>query len=273
MHSGVVTRTELLGSGETDSSIRRAIRNGDLQRVRPGWFATPSADPAVVEAVRRGGCLSCVSALRSHGLWVPPGYDSVHVRTSRYAMERGSTTCHAPGRPRPVTTAVDTIPLALACAARCMSAEDWIVVCDSALGRQNWSTDELRHRMGTVSASMDALLRKCDGRSQSGTETLARVRFRAAGFRVEVQPAIPGVGWVDLKIGRLLFECDSKPHHTSLENYRNDRRRDRCALVDGWMTMRVTYDDVMYGWEHILTDVRTLTRTDRHRIRPRSSPW
>jgi very-short-patch-repair endonuclease len=78
------------------------------------------------------------------------------------------------------------------------------------------------------------------------------------------------VGRTDLRIGRLLLECDSITHHTSLENYHNDRRRDRRALVDGWLTMRITYDDVLYGWDGILADIRAITRPDRHRTTPRA---
>lgn len=67
------------------------------------------------------------------------------------------------------------------------------------------------------------------------------------GFSVIVQPRIEGVGRVDLRVGKLLIECDSKAHHTSMANYRNDRRRDRCALVRGWLKMRLTYEDVVYA--------------------------
>ncbi|HEY9314515.1 MAG TPA: type IV toxin-antitoxin system AbiEi family antitoxin domain-containing protein, partial [Williamsia sp.] len=66
---------ELRQLGLDDWDVRKRVREGSLIRLRPGWYATPSADAAVVEAVRKGGALGCVSALRRHGLWVPPGYD------------------------------------------------------------------------------------------------------------------------------------------------------------------------------------------------------
>jgi very-short-patch-repair endonuclease len=115
-------------------------------------------------------------------------------------------------------------------------------------------------------------MEKCEPESQSGTESITRLRLRAAGFTVVVQPVILGIGRVDMRMGRLLIGCDSQSHHTSLDNYRNDRRRDRKALPDRWLTMRITYDDVLYGWEDVLADIRSITRTDRHRIRRRIVP-
>jgi very-short-patch-repair endonuclease len=172
----------------------------------------------------------------------------------------------------PVTTAVDSIPVALDCAARCMSAEDWIVVCDSALNSGGLTIAGLKLAMDTVTQRVSDLMDKCELEAQSGTESITRLRLRAAGFTVVVQPVILGIGRVDMRVGRLLIECDSQSHHTSLENYRNDRRRDRQALLDRWLTMRITYEDVLYGWEEVLADIRSITRTDRHRIRTRNVP-
>ncbi|GAA1461518.1 DUF559 domain-containing protein [Williamsia maris] len=148
-----------------------------------------------------------------------------------------------------------------------MSEEHWIAACDSAL--ESGLVDRADLDV-VLNARGRSLLSKCDERSQSGTESICRVRLRALRFGVVVQPKIAGVGKVDLRVGKLLIECDSKTHHTSLENYQNDRRRDRSALVTGWMTMRVTYDDVLYGWDGVLDDVQTITRADRHRIRGRN---
>lgn len=271
MDVGVYTRAELGQRGLDKREIRRQLSSGLLIGLRRGWYATAGADGHVVEAVRLGGSLSCRSALRTHGLWVPPGDNRLHVRASRFAIQQGVRSCQGPGRPVPVQTALDPIPLALGCAFRCMSAEEWITVCDSALNTLKVSVPQLQSAMGTMTRAMFDLMERCDPGSQSGTESLARLRLRAAGFAVVVQPSVSTVGRVDLRIGRLLIECDSVQHHTSLENYRNDRRRDRNALVNGWMTMRLTYDDVLFGWDEVMADIRAITRTDRHRMRPNRS--
>jgi very-short-patch-repair endonuclease len=146
-----------------------------------------------------------------------------------------------------------------------MTAEHWIATCDSAMNTAGLTASEMVCELGTSSRKVASLLEKCDPRSQSGTESITRVRLRSAGFAVVVQPQIPGIGRADLRIGRLVLECDSITHHTSLDNYQNDRRRDRRALVDDWLTMRITYDDVLYGWDGVLADIRAITRSDRHR--------
>ncbi|MCZ4551786.1 hypothetical protein O4213_17485 [Gordonia rubripertincta] len=267
MDVGVYSRAELRQRGLDGWELRKQLASGSLLHVRNGWYALPAADSLVMEAVQLGGALSCVSALRKHGVWVPVGYERVHVRATRHGKQQRVRSCQGPGRSLPVETALDPIPVALGCAFRCMSAEDWIAVCDSVLNTLGLSVPALQAEMGRVSQKMSDLMGKCDPNSQSGTESLARLRLRAAGFTVHVQPSIHRVGFVDLRIGRLLIECDSISHHTSLENYRNDRRRDRNALVGGWLTMRLTYDDVVYGWDEVMADIRAITDSDRHRIR------
>ena len=270
MDHGVFTTARLLQLGATASQIRRAVRVGDLARLRPGWYARADADPAVVAAVRTGGVLGCVSALRAHGAWVAPGHDSLHIRTSKSLRGSVSRSCRGDGPPAPTEYAVDPVDVALGCALRCMTDEHWIAACDSVL------ESGLAHRADIVSVLGPRgrkLLDKCDERSQSGTESLVRVRLRALNFAVIVQPRIAGVGRVDLRVGRLLIECDSKSHHTSLENYQKDRHRDRNALVRGWLKMRLTYDDTLFGWEESLEAIRGVTLPERHRIRGRDRPW
>jgi very-short-patch-repair endonuclease len=267
MSTGVFSAAELRRSGFDDSDVRKEVRFGSLIRLRAGWYAIPTADPAVMHAVRMGGALGCVSALRWHGLWIAPGYEGVHVRFSKHGKHTRRPGCQGYGAQAPVATAVDPVASALKYAAKCMSAEDWITACDSALNKARQTVSGLQDEMGPIPKKMHLLMEKCDRNSQSGTESLTRLRLRAAGFKVITQPPIPDVGRVDLRVGRLLIECDSKDHHTSLVDYQNDRRRDRAALRGGWLTMRITYDDVLYGWDGVLDDVRAITRPDRHRIR------
>ncbi|PYE16448.1 very-short-patch-repair endonuclease [Williamsia limnetica] len=268
MDSGVYSTKELHRGGLTTWQIRREVDIGSLVALRHGWYATPTADPDVVSAVRAGGVLGCVAALRKHGLWVPPGYRRVHIRPTRHGELTTRQACRTFGPTPRALAAVDPVPIALLSAARCMTAEHWIATCDSVLNTAGLSVAQLACEMGRPPKHILALMERCDRRSQSGTESITRTRLRANGFKVVVQPQIAGVGHVDLRVGRLLLECDSVTHHTSLENYHNDRRRDRRALVDGWLTMRITYDDVLYGWTGVLADIRAITRTDRHRTTP-----
>ncbi len=194
MHSNVFSRTELVRLGHDDTAIRASVRSGDLIRLRRGWFATPAADPDTVAAVRAGGVLACVSALRHHALWIPPTARGLHIRFSRHGERSRRRRCQGHGRPHPFVGAVDSIPIALDCAARCLDRESWIVIADSALATLRWSRTELASAMPACPAQVRRWLRDCDTRAQSGTETMVRLRLRARGYAVEVQPEIPGMG-------------------------------------------------------------------------------
>ncbi|WP_035719971.1 hypothetical protein [Gordonia shandongensis] len=266
---------ELTERGLDETAVVRAPAAGDLDRLRINWYAERLHHPDVATAVRAGGVLACVSALRLHGLWVAPGYAQVHIRRSKALRGRIIGCRPYRGRPLPTTTAVDPVVYALACAARCMTAEDWVAACDSYLAVND--VDRLRADIAPYGgATVDALLEKVDGRSQSGTESIARVRLRALGFHVVTQPAVDyGIyrGHADLRIGKLLIECDGERFHSRPRDRANDHIRDRKSSVDGWATMRVAYRQVMHAreWDEFVEDVRAFTRAGRHRVRDRRS--
>lgn len=265
--SGVYTRAQLLQAGYDTVSLRKAVAVGDLIRLRNGWFALRTHHTDVASAVKGGGALACVAALRWHGLWVPPGYPEPHVRRTR-RKSAGRRSCSAIGGPYPVTDPVDSVTLALACAARCMTTEDWVATCDSYFNTSGTTAAEFLAALGHPGdGRLTRLLAMTDPAAQSGTESTARVRLKACGFDVVSQPVIDGVGRVDLRVGLVLIECDSVQHHTDLAAYQKDRDRDRKAVVGGWITLRLTYDDVLFGWDEVLQDLRAITRRDRHRAR------
>ncbi|MGB3709217.1 endonuclease domain-containing protein [Gordonia sp. (in: high G+C Gram-positive bacteria)] len=162
---------------------------------------------------------------------------------------------------------VDSIPSALLCATGCLSREEWIAVCDSYMNSRGITVEDLRAVMGNVGPTVTEWLYSTDSRSQSGTESITRLRLRSLGFNVVVQPQIDGVGRADLRIGLLIIECDSMQYHGTKVDYERDHKRDRKALVNGWLTLRLTYDDILFGWDEVLADIRSITGRDRHRAR------
>ncbi|WP_324548078.1 hypothetical protein [Gordonia sp. (in: high G+C Gram-positive bacteria)] len=150
-----------------------------------------------------------------------------------------------------------------------MTAEDFVVVADSVLNKRQMTIEDLRTALdGLIDARTSQLLDKCDPESQSGTETLARVRLGARGYKVCVQPARPSGGNSDLAIGRLLLECDSKQHHLLDEvQYEKDREQDRKSLLAGRPTIRLTYAMVIHRWDDVFKDIALFVREDRHRDR------
>lgn len=279
---GVKSTKELKDDGYSEHQLRRAVAqrlesHQNLVRLRWGWYATQEADPEVVVAVTAGGVLTCVSALRFIGrrsaieLWTPPG-SATHVRLAKggRGSERGAgiVFCQGPGRPLPADHAVDPLPVALHGAARCVPRDFWIAMCDSVLHNTDWTLPDLQAAMGKVSPELLRMMRRCNALAESGTESIVRVRLEAAGYRVHVQPVLGGYRRADLRIGRLLIECDSETHHSG-EARRRDLRRDRTTLGHGWLTMRIDYHDVLYRWDEVLADVAAFTATGRHRIRGR----
>lgn len=281
--SGVYTLKELAAMGWSPDDIKRGRQSETLIPVAHGWVRSATADPRVVAAVKAGAALSCVGALRFHqahdssGIWVPPGHNETHVRRSKHMKGKPRPSgpfrwCQGYGQPLPVVTAVDSIPLALNCAARCLTPEEWIATVDSVLNTTEWTIPDIQAEMGRVAKAVTGMFARCDDRSQSGTESIARLRLIAAGFEVQVQPGIGTHEHADLRVGALLIECDGRAYHSDAEAFRNDRRRDRMTMIDRWMTMRLTYDDVLYNWEEVLEDIRAVTRSDRHRIRRDNDP-
>lgn len=269
--AGVMTWDEMIAAGETQSSVRRAVAAGTLIRLRRGWYARSTADHQVVEAVTRGGVLSCVSALRFHGVWVPGSRRVVHARANP-TRDRAGGFCSQFGRPEAEHGAVDEIPIALRHAARCLDAEGFVVVCDSLVNSQRYTIGGLRSVLRSAPEGVLALLDRCDGAAQSGTETMVRLRLRSRNITVRTQVRIGGVGTVDTVVGdRLIIETDGERYHSGLERFTEDRRRDREAARLGYITLRLTYADVVDTWDLTEAVILEIVRSGRHRW-PRHNP-
>lgn len=259
-NGGVASAAQLRTAGWPPAQIKK---QGWLS-LRRGWYASPSANPRVVRAVSAGGVLSCVSALRFRGVWVPDS--GLHIRYSERARQSHPRvrSCHPYRLDPPILGAVDPIRTAVASAANCLDAEGLVVVLDSMM---NQRMIEMADARSIVAASRFArldLAERCDPKSESGTETMIRLRLRAAGIHLRTQVVIPGVGRVDFLVGnRLIIEADSREHH--LGKYQADRTRDRVATGMGFLVIRLTYEDVVHRWDVVFADIRSVIRRRAHR--------
>ncbi|HNP57596.1 hypothetical protein [uncultured Gordonia sp.] len=149
-----------------------------------------------------------------------------------------------------------------------MPEDEWIAAVDSVYNQKLLNERELRESWGFVPPRTEKMLAKCDAEAQSGTESIARVRLRAAGYRVTPQAHIPGLGHVDLLVGdRFIFECDSETHHSSEEQLAEDARRDGVALQLGYIPRRYRLKRILNEWPSVLAEIRAFTSKDRHRRR------
>lgn len=262
---GVASWAALQKAGATRTDLRRALSTADLRRLRPGWYATPTADPAVVEAVQRGGVCSCVSALRLHGVWIPEGHSRVHARTrpaNHNRKVRGF--CRRFGRPLREGCAVDDVTTALAHAVRCLNREDTVVVLDSIMHKGLLSREEIEYLLRSTPERVQSLLDLC-AMAEAGTESMARLRLTDRGYRVRPQVEVPGLGRIDLLLGnRLIIEVDGEEYHSSSEQFHSDRERDLEAYRLDFLPMRFAYRHVVHEWEERVQAVVAVVERGEH---------
>lgn len=271
---GIAQYSDLLEKGLRRADIRRLERLGRIQRIRRGWYASTDCRPEVVRAVRAGGVLSCVSALRYYGVWVPPT-TQLHIRMSEHLQARlplpdGIGICPVPIRAAPAM-AVDPLETSLLAAVRCLDDEGIVVVLDSILNQRLLTRSQLAVILADCPGRVRELLAETDGRAESGTESMVRFRLRRLGIKVRSQVFIEDVGRVDLLVGtRLIIEVDSREYHTDAANYSTDRKRDlRLVTRHGKLVVRLTYQQVVYEWDAVVKDLLHLIRNRAH-LKPRT---
>jgi very-short-patch-repair endonuclease len=280
---GIVTLASLERQGFTTRRRSDLLACGDLIRLRNGWFAARGADNDRMRAVRLGGRLTCVSALRQYGIWVMPD-SRHHVAVNRNASrlrspdnrhdrwrDRADVCLHwnAPRNSRDTGIGMDTVSSAIAQLILCADRNSALVAIDSALngtsaGRPQLTKRELGLILEGLPHTHSDILRFADATSQSGLETLARLRLRRRGLRVRTQVPIPGVGRVDVLIGdRLVLELDSRSHHLG-DNYERDRTRDLELFRQGFVVLRVSYHRAMFDWESVEDAILLAVRRGEH---------
>ncbi|MDQ4138142.1 MAG: hypothetical protein M3116_04770, partial [Actinomycetota bacterium] len=203
-------------------------------------YAHPGTTPTLRHAVRHGGRLACVSALKERGLWtiddgrlhVQFGSDGHHYAHAGCSQE---VVAHWDGKASgPWLLGVEE---SLAQLSRCGSAEQFLVALESALSyspRMLLPTrlQELRLR---IAPEARPVLDFARDDARSGIETLTRWRLHRLGIRCKTQVVIAGVGRVDLLIGdRLILEIDGEKHHAGQDAFERDRRRDAAASALGF---------------------------------------
>ena len=264
---GVASTARLLRHGITARELAEAVRSGTIQRVRQGWYALPETPQDVTTAVRVGGSLACVSALRRAGIWLP--FDSrVHVAVPAHASRlrvEPSAVIHWCAPAHAEFVPVIPLPEALGQAAVCLPAEFALVAIDSALNKKLVSRLHLERAFANLPAKARRLLDLADAKSDSGLETLARCRLRRWRIHVRTQVRIPGVGHVDVLVGeRLVLELDGRGFHDDGDSFEEDRRRDLELHRLGYIVVRLSYKQVMQQWPQAEVVIREMVRRRDH---------
>ncbi|UFU02616.1 DUF559 domain-containing protein [Ruania suaedae] len=266
---GIYSRDDLRARGLGPKQIRALCGRGDLRRVARGWYATAAADAGAVAALAAGGRLTCVSAARLHGLWVPWAAEP-HAYTRRGRTLRGFVT-HLPCIDAwPDREPIAGLHLSLRHAARCLSAEHAAILLESALDRRLLRPSELPEILGDLHETRRRKIGTIHRTSQSGSETRVARWLRGRGVDFRQQARIPGVGHVDMLVGQSwIIEVDGRQHHSLAADYENDRRRDLLAQRMGYRVTRLSYTQVWVDWDHTQQELAAILARRQHR----RAPW
>ena len=273
-HGGVARASELAHGQSGHRALRRAHSRGELSRPRRGVYALPELDADIRLAAAVGGRIAGVSALRHHGLWVPPDARSVlHVEVADDVDERPAA---AQGRPvlvhwlaagsRP-RFGVAPLEATLARVANDLPLPFAVAVLDSALRATSLTPVELQFLAAGWRPKARAAAALADERSESGTESVLRVLLREAGIHATPQAPLPigDFARADLLVGdRLLIECDSEAHHAEPANRRADLRRDESLIALGFIVYRPDYRQVFDDPTGVVATVAAIVARGDH---------
>jgi very-short-patch-repair endonuclease len=265
---GLGTSREILNM-TSRAGLRRAVLDGRVVRLKPGSYALPDADQALVAARALGGTVSLLSAALHWGWKVrmPPRRPAVTLARHRRLPQRGfeADVRWADLAPADVVHGVTGKLRTVVDCARWLPFPDALSVADSALRAgdltqpQLLAAAEASSRTGRPAAIKVAWA--ADGRAANPFESSLRaIADSVPGLRVAPQVPIGTVGHADLADERLqiAIEAESWEFHATREAFRYDVRRYTAFTRLDWLVVRFLWEDVMHRPElvhAILVDV------------------
>ena len=279
----VARRRDLLAAGFTDAHLRSALGSHAVFRVRQGWYALPAMSDIAVRAIRVGGRLTGVAALRARGLFLP-AQTRVDV-----AVPRTASRLRRPGQRRQRLLPGDGIRVnwvdpprggrapsdwiatdeeALLCVLRRESRMVAIACCDGLLRYRGWTGERLDEVFARAPERVQAWRCMVDGRSDSWGETDVRLRLRDAGIPLEPQPELPGIGRLDGRVSPNVYvEIDGAQHDEnwsgeSPSSFEHDHTRDLGVAVWGGRVIRITYAQLDSDWPLCLAAIEAAIAAD-----------
>jgi very-short-patch-repair endonuclease len=271
----------LVGAGATWRSLKAAVDNGNLIRARRGQYALPRTDRHIIEAVRLGGRLGCISAAAHEGIFVfDNSLTHIHVeptssrlraphdRFQRLSDEnKDGVVLHWSRLQNGEDVNDYRIGLrdALIQILRCQEPRFALASLDSALHQGLVLFEDIPGIFSSLPHDLQWLRTRIDARADTGQETVLRFILIDAGFAFEFQPTIPGAGRVDTLVeGCVVVEADSRQYHDGWEAHSRDRTRDCELAMQGYMSYRALYRDIMFRPDRVVRAVTGLLAASRH---------
>ena len=273
---GMAQKRQLVRRGARDVDLTRAVRSGEVIRARQGWYTTLSPQDPRVRAVRVGGRLTGISAIAALGGWVlgPTGlHVSVHdnaarLRTQQSRFRRLDVTAPAGVTlhwdSRDVATRGTTMVVGLLDALhrvlkdepreRAIAAVDW-ALRSGLIELFDVEVLLLSAPRGFTTADFD---QKC----QSLPESLARTRFRDAGYAVRSQVPLATGEAIDLLVEETVaVEVDGRKFHEAF--FVRDRVKDLQEAIAGYVPLRPPATTVFNDWAMVAAAVEAALEARR----------
>lgn len=252
--------------------VERAVAAGLVRQPAPGRLCLPTIDDAVAAALSVDGVLVLLSAALWHGWEVktPPLLPQVAVPRGR----RGTSPRVSLSRPRlhhdDVTEGICTsVEATLDMCLRRLPADEALCVADSALRH---GTDPAilrrlaRDARGPGSAQLRRVAGLADDRAANPFESVLRhLALGVPGLHVQPQRVVVGSrqtvrpDLVDEEL-RIVLEADSFRWHGGRSDLARDARRYNLLVVDGWLVLRFSWEDVMHDPDHVVDVLTEVTR-------------
>lgn len=263
-------RSQLRELGHSKLSLRRGVELGIVRPLRRSWLVAEGAEAPAVRAVALGGRLAATSALASYGVWVsrPSGLWVANSQTSSRlpATSQGEHRLwvneHFPHGDEKKWRM--SVPDALLHYLNLGDEYDVIASLDSALRKGLLTHRKLDAVFEVAPRRVRRLRKRVNRKADSGLETIIRLACEAAGWRVDVQVYVIGVGRVDLLIdGWLVIELDGSQWHDNDHSRDDDGRRDAELTLLGFRYHRFRYRQVMRELPLCLAVIGTILASGR----------
>ncbi|NVM99274.1 endonuclease domain-containing protein [Arthrobacter sp. SDTb3-6] len=229
----VARRKDLTAAGFSAWQLSQAQLEGRIKMVAPGCFGLPNADPMDVLLAKKRGRRSCLSKARQLGLWVISEPERLHIAVAHGHPVPGCIVHRVRGR----QTLMDILHQCV----KCGSEVEALCVLESAIVLKKCTFAQLRQSFsGREDGAGRAIIGMIDPQAQSIVETIGRYYLRKAGFNVQAQFFVRGVGHLDLLVDGILgVETDGETYHNTQEGWTEDLRRDNLLVVNGVWCLRI----------------------------------
>lgn len=258
---GLAQKQQLVASGAQDADLTRAVRDGSVARARQGWYTTEDLAAPRVRAVRVGGRLTGISAVRDLGGWVL-GEHPLHISVPQNAARlRSQWNRRKPiGGRHGVRLHWDPLSSSERGTGWHVALEDALrkVVMDESLETAVAAIDWALHTGQIDQFDFEQLIVSLpqhkrwirswvDGTCESLPESLARTRLRSAGHTVEIQFPV-GAKRIDLVIdGVIGLEINGKQFHA--HTFEEDHLKGIEMTIAGFHAMSVSAKMVFTQWK------------------------